>query len=98
MLDWPWMRWFVSRAATMLVTPLVSVKDPLSGFFAVRRELLRELASDTAGYMLHPIDLAVNKLLALVGRDEPRDFLDTLYVHHTVLALGLLRVGLQRPV
>jgi hypothetical protein len=27
---------------------------------------------------LHPIDLAVNKLLALAGRDEARDFLDIL--------------------
>jgi dolichol-phosphate mannosyltransferase len=52
MLGWPWMRWFVSRAATMLVTPLVSVKDPLSGFFAVRRDLLLELASDTAGFKI----------------------------------------------
>lgn len=42
----------------------------------------------TAGYVLHPVDLAVNKLLALVGRDEPRDFLDILYVHEEVLALG----------
>jgi hypothetical protein len=42
----------------------------------------------TAGYILHPVDLAVNKLLALVGRDEPRDFLDILYVHESVLALG----------
>lgn len=42
----------------------------------------------TAGYMLHPVDLAVNKLLALVGRDEPRDFLDIIYVHEEVLAVG----------
>jgi hypothetical protein len=45
---------------------------------------------ERVGYMLHPIDLAVNKLLALVGRDEPRDFLDVLYVHRAVLALGAL--------
>ncbi len=52
MLDWPWTRWFVSRAATMLVTPLVSVKDPLSGFFAVRRELLLKLACNMAGFKI----------------------------------------------
>lgn len=45
---------------------------------------------EIAGYTLHPIDLAVNKLLALVGRDEPRDFLDTLDVHARVLSLGAL--------
>lgn len=52
MLEWPWMRWLVSRVATMLVTPLVSVKDPLSGFFAVRRELLLKLACNMAGFKI----------------------------------------------
>ena len=52
MLDWPWTRWLVSRVATMLVTPLVSVKDPLSGFFAVRRRLLLQLACDMAGFKI----------------------------------------------
>ncbi len=42
------------------------------------------------GYLLHPVDLAVNKLLALVGRDEPRDFLDIMYLHEEVLSLGAL--------
>ena len=40
------------------------------------------------GLLLHPIDLAVNKVLALAGRDEPRDFIDILFVHETVLALA----------
>lgn len=43
-----------------------------------------------AGYALHPIDLAVNKVLALVGRDEARDFLDVLYVHEETLSFGAL--------
>ncbi len=51
---------------------------------------LPTIRSDVAGYCLHPIDLAINKLLALVGRDEPRDFLDTLHVHDHVLCLGAL--------
>lgn len=42
------------------------------------------------GYVLHPVDLAINKVLALVGRNEPRDFLDVLHVHKTVLSLGAL--------
>ncbi len=42
------------------------------------------------GFVLHPIDLAVNKVLALAGRDEPRDLLDTLDMHHNVLCLGAL--------
>jgi hypothetical protein len=40
------------------------------------------------GHMLHPIDLCINKLLALVGRDEARDFLDVLQCHTQLLSLG----------
>ncbi|MBI3298795.1 MAG: hypothetical protein HYZ75_11560 [Elusimicrobia bacterium] len=43
-----------------------------------------------AGYILHPIDLAVNKVLALAGRDEARDFLDVLFAHETLLSFGAL--------
>jgi hypothetical protein len=42
------------------------------------------------GYLLHPIDLAINKTLALAGRDEPRDFVDILYVHAHVLPVPAL--------
>ena len=42
------------------------------------------------GFVLHPIDLAVNKVLALAGRDEPRDVLDTMHQHRYVLCLGAL--------
>jgi hypothetical protein len=48
------------------------------------------LQSEEVGFVLHPIDLAVNKVLALVGRDEPRDFLDVMDVHRDVLPLGAL--------
>lgn len=40
------------------------------------------------GWLLHPVDLAINKVLALAGRDEPRDYVDILYVHAQVLPLG----------
>lgn len=40
------------------------------------------------GLLLHPVDLAVNKVLALAGRDEPRDFVDILFVNARVLPLG----------
>jgi hypothetical protein len=48
------------------------------------------IESEMAGYQLHPVDLAVNKLLALVGRNEPRDFLDVMEAHRTMLPLGAL--------
>jgi len=48
------------------------------------------MRSEEYGYQLHPIDLATNKVLALAGRDEPRDLLDTVYFHQHVLELGPL--------
>lgn len=51
---------------------------------------LPAIRSEEAGYQLHPVDLATNKLLALAGRDEPRDFIDTLTVVETTLGLGAL--------
>ncbi len=43
---------------------------------------------ELGGLLLHPVDLAVNKVLALAGRDEPRDFVDILFVHRRVLSLA----------
>lgn len=48
------------------------------------------LRDDRVGFRLHPVDLAVNKVLALAGRDEPRDVLDALHFHQRVLGLGAL--------
>lgn len=46
------------------------------------------LCDPLGGFMLHPVDLAVNKVLVLAGRDEARDFVDTLFVHRRVLPLA----------
>jgi hypothetical protein len=48
------------------------------------------IKSEAFGYRLHDIDLATNKILALAGRDEPRDLVDTLFLHQHVLELGPL--------
>ena len=45
---------------------------------------------ERVGYLLHPVDVSVNKVLALAGRDEPRDVLDVLHLHARVLGLGPL--------
>jgi len=42
------------------------------------------------GLVLHPFDLATGKVLALVGRVEARDFVDTLTCHREVQPLGYL--------
>lgn len=42
------------------------------------------------GLVLHPFDLATGKVLALVGRVEPRDFVDTLTCDRAVQPFGYL--------
>jgi hypothetical protein len=42
------------------------------------------------GYCLHPADLATNKVLALAGRAEIRDFLDILQLDRAYLSLGAI--------
>jgi len=45
---------------------------------------------ELGGLLLHQVDLATNKVLALAGREEPRDFVDILFVHGRVLRLAAL--------
>lgn len=66
------------------------------------RQLKIEWAQDSAfrffpvqkdkrfGYRLHDADAAVNKVLALAGRAEIRDFVDVLHLHKTYLSLGAM--------
>jgi hypothetical protein len=42
------------------------------------------------GLTLHPVDHATNKVLALVGRREPRDWIDVLNCHDQLQPLGYL--------
>ena len=43
--DWGWLRWVNSRAATLLARPFTAARDPMSGFFALRREDYRRAAA-----------------------------------------------------
>ncbi len=45
---------------------------------------------DDGGLVLHEVDLVLNKVLTLAGRDEPRDFVDILHAHEHILPLGAL--------
>lgn len=42
------------------------------------------------GLALHPFDLATNKVLAMAGRLEPRDWIDTIECHRHLQQLGYL--------
>jgi len=40
------------------------------------------------GYVLHPVDIATNKVMAAAGRREVRDIVDLVTIHETILPLG----------
>jgi hypothetical protein len=46
------------------------------------------IPDDTFGYILHPVDLATNKVAAAHGRREPRDVVDLITIHERILPLG----------
>lgn len=48
------------------------------------------VVSPLGARLMHPVDLAINKVLALAGRDEPRDFVDILFIHEHTLPLGAM--------
>lgn len=58
-------------------------QDSAFRFFPIQED-------DEFGYRLHDADAAVNKLLALAGRTEARDFVDVLSLNSSYLSLGTL--------
>jgi hypothetical protein len=62
-------------------TKLEWVSDSDFRFFPTVRD-------EVFGYLLHPIDLATNKVGAAYGRQEPRDVVDLLAIHDRTLLLG----------
>lgn len=46
------------------------------------------MKDETFGYILHPVDLAMNKVMAAAGRREVRDLVDLATIHETILPLG----------
>lgn len=50
--DWGFLRWLNSRVATLLARPLTSVLDPMSGFFAMRREQVAFSSLNPTGYKI----------------------------------------------
>jgi hypothetical protein len=46
------------------------------------------MPDDIFGYVLHPTDLAMNKVMAAGGRREVRDLVDLITIHESILPLG----------
>lgn len=52
-VGWGLFRWLNSRVATWIARPLTSAKDPMSGFFALRRDMfVRAKGLDPIGYKI----------------------------------------------
>ncbi len=62
-------------------TRLEWVVDSDFRFFPTMRD-------EVFGYVLHPVDLAMNKAVAAAGRRELRDLVDLVTIHETILPLG----------
>jgi dolichol-phosphate mannosyltransferase len=63
--DWPVWRRLLSRAGNALAWPLIDITDPMSGFFAVRRDRLLAVDPSAAGFKIGLEILAI-------GGDELR--------------------------
>lgn len=48
------------------------------------------IAHEEFGFTMHPVDLATNKVLALVGRLEARDWIDMIGAHESIQRMGYL--------
>jgi dolichol-phosphate mannosyltransferase len=62
--DWGFLRWINSRVATLLARPLTHVSDPMSGFFALRRQTF------DAGRDFNPIGYKIGLELVVKCRCE----------------------------
>lgn len=83
----------VVREAPAFVEALVSRGDDHTALQWVRDSAYRFfplMEDDLMGLTLHPFDLATNKVLAMVGRAEPRDWIDIMSCDRSVQPLGYL--------
>ncbi|MBI5384061.1 MAG: nucleotidyl transferase AbiEii/AbiGii toxin family protein [Verrucomicrobia bacterium] len=85
-VEWQ-MREAMFRRADVVLGPerlrIEWVFDSAFRFFPVETDPL-------CGWRLNPYDAATNKMLALMGRGEPRDYLDVLFLHQRRLSVGAL--------
>lgn len=84
------------RVSWLRQLPLIYTAEVSQGDVGTRLEWVVDsdfrffptMRDETFGYMLHPVDLATNKVMAAAGRREVRDIVDVVTVHETILALG----------
>jgi dolichol-phosphate mannosyltransferase len=72
---WPVKRRLMSRAAALLAWPIADVRDPMSGFFAVRRERLLEAGARAEGFKIG-LEVLVRSGDLLRVKEVPIEFRD----------------------
>lgn len=76
-LEWSWFRHFNSQMATLLARPFTNIKDPMSGFFVLRKKLFDEAKDlNPIGYKI-ALELIVKGNAKLV-KEVPIHFSDRL--------------------
>lgn len=50
--NWPMHRQFISKLAIFLAKPLTDVKDPMSGFFVLKRKVIEQINFKPRGYKI----------------------------------------------
>lgn len=75
---WPLSRRIVSRGAAVLAWPLTRVRDPLSGFFAVRRDVFLEAGKEASGFKVG-LEVLVRGGSSLRVLEVPITFRDRAY-------------------
>jgi dolichol-phosphate mannosyltransferase len=84
--DWGLFRWLNSRIATLLARPLTHVKDPMSGFFAIKRTTFE------AGRQFSPIGYKIGlELLVKCGCKKPLE----IPIHFTDRQVGQSKLTLR---
>ena len=84
------------RVSWLRQLPLIYAAEVILGDAGTRLEWVVDsdfrffptMRDEIFGYMLHPVDLATNKVMAAAGRREVRDLVDLVTVHQTILPLG----------
>jgi len=84
------------RVSWLRQLPLIYTAEVAEGNAATRLEWVVDsdfrffptIRNEDFGYILHPVDLAANKVMAAAGRREVRDLVDLVTIHDTILPLG----------
>ena len=92
--DWPWSRRIMSRGAGSIAWPFVSISDPTSGFFAVRRQPLLDVDPKAEGFKI-ALEVMLGRHRDLRITEVPISFRDRTH-GQSKMSLGQVSAYLRR--